>query len=106
MTSGWHRKRSTPATRARAAEYNSREHKARRKAGQAQVDAGHGRCWRCGKPIPPGTTWQLGHDDNDRTRYRGPEHVKCNLRAAARKGAQVRNAQSKRTSTRQTPLTW
>jgi hypothetical protein len=52
-------------------------------------------CTRCGRPM-----WQrwtvsrtgkrisaihLGHDDNDRTRYRGLEHASCNEAAAARK---------------------
>jgi hypothetical protein len=49
------------------------------------VDRGEVDCWRCGGWIPPGSDWQLGHDDNDRTRYRGAEHKRCNLGAAARK---------------------
>lgn len=51
-----------------------------------QVQAGTAHCWRCqanGLPptrtlIPPGQPWDLGHDDHDRTRYRGPEHRGCN----------------------------
>lgn len=43
-------------------------------------------CWRCGEPIHPGDEWHLGHDDHDRTIWRGPEHArKCNLRAAGLK---------------------
>ena len=42
-------------------------------------------CWRCGHLIPPGAPWDLGHDDNDRTRYRGPEHQTCNRSAGAHK---------------------
>lgn len=39
-------------------------------------------CWRCRltgvvTPIDPGH-WHLGHDDLDRTRYRGPECPPCN----------------------------
>lgn len=39
-------------------------------------------CWRCGKHIPIGETFNLGHDDWDRTIIRGPEHEHCNLNAA------------------------
>lgn len=35
-------------------------------------------CWRCGQLISSHTPWDLGHDDKDRTRYRGPEHPRCN----------------------------
>jgi hypothetical protein len=31
-------------------------------------------CWRCGLWINPAMPWHLGHDDHDRTQYRGPEH--------------------------------
>ncbi len=43
-------------------------------------------CWRpeCGKPIDP-TAWHLGHDDNDRNRYRGPECIPCNTATASRR---------------------
>lgn len=30
-------------------------------------------CWRCGYPVNP-EAFDLGHDDHDRTQYRGPEH--------------------------------
>ncbi len=58
-------------------------------------------CWRCKRLIPPGGegrcpailesgrvcgknhhTWHLGHDDHDRTVWRGPEHVCCNVIAS------------------------
>ena len=35
-------------------------------------------CWRCGDPINP-ELWHLGHDDNDRDTYRGPECPACSL---------------------------
>ncbi len=56
------------------------------------VDAGQGRCWRCGLPINPGTAWHTGHDDTDRSVIRGAEHASCNLSAAASKGARAVNA--------------
>jgi DNA-directed RNA polymerase subunit RPC12/RpoP len=30
-------------------------------------------CWRCGGPVDP-RAFDLGHDDHDRSLYRGPEH--------------------------------
>lgn len=48
------------------------------------------RCWRCKRLIAPGSPWDLGHDDHDRTIYRGPEHVRCNRGTSTRKAARVR----------------
>jgi hypothetical protein len=53
------------------------------------VDAGDGYCWRCATHITPGQAWHLGHDDDDRTVYRGIECVPCNLSAAGRKRQQM-----------------
>jgi hypothetical protein len=39
-------------------------------------------CWRCGELIAPWQAWDLGHDDDDRRRYQGPEHASCNRRAS------------------------
>lgn len=41
-------------------------------------------CARCGGLISPGDDWHLGHDDQDRGAYRGPEHARCNVGAANR----------------------
>lgn len=80
------------STKARGYGY---QHKLRRKADEAAVEAGQAVCWRCGRPIVPMkilrrdgrmvSNWHLGHDDYDRSVYRGPEHERCNLRGAALK---------------------
>lgn len=66
------------------------------------VASGRVNCHRCGHPISPGTPWDLGHHDTDRTRYRGPEHRRCNRGAAARKG----NRSRRRIRTDRTGLRW
>jgi hypothetical protein len=65
-------------------------HKLLRKAWAPRVAAGEVRCWRCRQFIEPGEPWDLGHDDYDRTVYRGPEHRKCNRSTAARNVADQR----------------
>jgi hypothetical protein len=42
------------------------------------VEAGLAHCARCGERILPGESFDLGHDDLDRSRYSGPEHQRCN----------------------------
>lgn len=32
----------------------------------------------CGRWIPPGSRWDLGHDPFDRATYLGPMHEACN----------------------------
>jgi hypothetical protein len=57
-----------------------------RKTWAATVRTGTVICWRCGEPISRTEPWDLGHDDTDRTTYRGPEHAnRCNRAAAGRK---------------------
>lgn len=51
------------------------QHKKLRAQLKPQVEAGQANCWRCGHRIELGQQWDLGHDDNDRTKYRGPEHA-------------------------------
>jgi hypothetical protein len=67
-------------------------HQAKRREYQRVVDAGAAECWRCGDPVPPGSEWQLGHDDDDRSKYRGVECIPCNEGTGGRKGAAVTNA--------------
>lgn len=62
-----------------------KDHEARRAALEPKVAAGQVTCWRCGHTIQPGERWDLGHDDHDRSQYRGPEHAGgCNRSAAGR----------------------
>lgn len=100
---GWHRKNTnTPEHRARRKRHTSPEYRRAKEAARRDVEAGRGYCWRptCGKWIPPGSAWHLGHDDHDHDVIRGPEHASCNLKAAARAGAAARNhTQRGRTST-------
>jgi predicted nucleic acid-binding Zn ribbon protein len=100
----WSRPRTEPKVpRVRAAKSAGKtaargygaKHQALRKEWAAKVDAGLVDCPRCGRPILPGTPWDLGHDDDDRTIYRGPEHQRCN-RATNRRG-RPRNRYTRRT---------
>lgn len=42
------------------------------------VKRGGVNCWRCKQPIAPNDPWDLGHNDDDRTKYEGPECIPCN----------------------------
>ena len=65
------------------------KHQQERRKWERQVEAGGIVCWRCGYAIIPGQPWDLGHDDYDRTRYKGPEHIKCNRGAPGRRRGRI-----------------
>jgi hypothetical protein len=96
----------TEAERERRRVYASPEHRAEQARVKRLRDAGQAWCWRCGKHIPPGAEVHAGHDDNDRTRYRGPECPPCNRGAAASKGARVTNAKRRALRLGTTPYRW
>lgn len=60
-------------------------HQAIRSQWDPYVRSGLVDCWRCGKRIRPTAPWDLGHDDDDRTLYRGPEHRAENRATSTRK---------------------
>jgi hypothetical protein len=62
-----------------------------RKIWDIRVQRGGVNCARCGRLIEPGTPWDLGHDDHDRTIYSGAEHRKCNRGAPSIARGAARN---------------
>jgi hypothetical protein len=54
-------------------------HDSLRASWQRRLDGGlRVHCWRCARLIDP-SSWHLGHCDDDRSRYHGPECPSCNL---------------------------
>lgn len=60
------------------------EHEQARARMAPLVEAGLAHCWRCGRWLNPDEPWDAGHDDLDRTIYRGPECLPCNRATAGR----------------------
>lgn len=75
-------------------------HRKLRKDIAAYVDAGFANCWRCGQRIERGSDWDLGHDDDDRSKHKGPEHRACNRATAGRRTDQQPSAPDVDTSRR------
>lgn len=61
------------AGRTAAAGYGGKHQKLRAEYVQRMAAGEVFMCWRCGLPVNP-AAFDLGHDDVDRTQYRGPEH--------------------------------
>lgn len=68
------------------------EHQRKREQWKPAVEAGGVNCAYepCSEQIRPGTPWDLGHDDEDRSKYTGPEHRACNRRHKAKRAAERR----------------
>jgi hypothetical protein len=81
--------------------YGAAHQKLRRKVARI-VNQGNAYCWRClseGKSkeqawIAPDSKWDLGHDDKDRSIYRGPEHRRCNRATKAHQPPRKRPSES------------
>jgi hypothetical protein len=72
-------------------------HQKLRKRWAARVRAGGVDCWRCGKPIPAGARWDLGHVDEEHQAQFGTrhaEHVRCNRATLPRMLAAARGEAS------------
>jgi len=87
-----HTTRCTTHTRAKDKARGTRQqrgydaaHEAERAKWAPIVATGEVKCWRCLVPIAPDQPWDLGHDDHDRSIYRGPECRRCNRATASRR---------------------
>jgi formate-dependent nitrite reductase cytochrome c552 subunit len=81
-------------------------HQQLRKRVAKQIAAGTAVCWRCGQPVLPWMLWDLGHDDYDRSIWRGPEHRHCNRSAAATRNNRLRGKRSKTIKIIKSPHRW
>ena len=96
----------TPTRTAHQRGYDAK-HQRTRAALAPTVAAGQAMCVRCHQWIKPGQAWHLDHDDHDRTKYKGPAHALCNIRAGARKGSLIAHARrSRRVTTARHSRAW
>jgi hypothetical protein len=69
-------------------------HKKLRRRWAPKVRVGKVSCWRCGKPIPVGGLWDLGHVEGAAAvaefGVRHPEHRRCNRSTLPRMLAEAR----------------
>ena len=101
-TSGWHRKQTTPAVKARAAKYANAKHQRIKNERFAQATPATP-CGYCGQPLGPRTRpgrtgksiglWATPHAPNGIDYLPGVWHADCNRREAAPRGARTTNAQ-------------
>lgn len=61
------------------------QHQTERAQWKPYVDEGGIACRRCGQPIKPGTSWDLGHPDAECPAPKAPEHARCNRGAPGRR---------------------
>jgi hypothetical protein len=80
-----HNREADKARGSREARGYTNAHRELRKAFIPEHQAGTLTCWRCKQIIPANEPFDLGHDDEDRTIYRGPEHTRCNRSAAGKR---------------------
>lgn len=69
------------------------KHQRLRKQYESLVRSGRATCWRCGTPIAPDAKWDLGHNDHDRSRYMGPEHIGRECPAGGNRATSTRRRQ-------------
>jgi hypothetical protein len=69
-----------PAPNSHARGY-TRKHKRLRQAWATIIELSDVLCARCRCPITTEDAWHLDHDDDDRSKYLGPSHSRCNLSA-------------------------
>lgn len=60
-------------------------HRKLRAAVALVVARGDAYCARCGGWIHPSEGFDLDHNDEDRTKYLGPSHVRCNRATSGRR---------------------
>ena len=77
--------RGTPAQRG----YDTAHKQMRAQWAQAMALGARPTCKRCGKPVKPTQSWDLGHDDS-RTQWTGPEHSHCNRSAGQANSVRMR----------------
>lgn len=82
--SAYEQRRGTRQARGYDAAYDRARARWKPKVEAGEVDCHALTCLEPIRRILPTALWDLGHDDNDRSIIRGPEHRKCNRSAGGR----------------------